>query len=75
MLPGLKDNFLDIESATKKLSIAIKPHLSPRHFKAFNMLFIQNCTEEEVAKYLGFKKVIFIVGVLPQSPGIQRHFF
>lgn len=50
-----KDNFLDIESAAKKLSIAIEPHLSSRHFKAFNMLFIQNCTEEEVAKYLGFK--------------------
>jgi hypothetical protein len=33
----------------------MKPHLSIRHFNAFKMLFINNCTEEEVAKYLGFK--------------------
>jgi hypothetical protein len=50
-----KDNFLDIDSAAKKLSKAIKPHLSSRHFKAFSMLFIENRTEEEVAKFLGFK--------------------
>jgi len=33
----------------------MKPHLSPRHFNAFKMLFVQNKSEEEVARYLGFK--------------------
>tara|TARA_B110000483_G_scaffold106259_1_gene129691 strand:- start:268 stop:906 length:639 start_codon:yes stop_codon:yes gene_type:complete len=50
-----KDNFLDLDSATKRLSEEMRPLLSIRHFNAFKMLFINNCTEEEVAKYLGFK--------------------
>ena len=50
-----KDNFLDLDSATIRLSEEKRPHLSTRHFNAFKMLFINNCTEEEVAKYLGFK--------------------
>ena len=50
-----KDDFLDLDSATTKLTKALKPHLTPRHFIAFKMLFVKNCSEEEVAKYLGFK--------------------
>tara|TARA_E500000305_G_scaffold111034_1_gene121112 strand:+ start:1059 stop:1730 length:672 start_codon:yes stop_codon:yes gene_type:complete len=50
-----RDNFLDIESATNKLSKEIKNELTSRQFTAFKMLFIQNKSEEEVAKYLGFK--------------------
>lgn len=50
-----KDEFLDLESATVKLSEEIKSELTPRQFVAFQMLFVQNKTEEEVAKYLGFK--------------------
>lgn len=49
------DNFLDLENATYKLALEMKPHLSPRHFNAFKMLFVQNKSEEEVARYLGFK--------------------
>jgi len=29
--------------------------LTPRQYKAFDMLFIQNMTDEEVAKEMGFK--------------------
>ena len=50
-----RDEFLDIQSATDKLSNEIKNELTPRQFVAFKMLFVQNKTEEEVAKYLGFK--------------------
>lgn len=50
-----KDETLDLEAATKKLSDEIKKELTPRQFVAFKMLFVQNYTEEEVAKYLGFK--------------------
>ena len=50
-----KDETLDLDTATKKLSNEIKKELTPRQFVAFKMLFVQNNTEEEVAKYLGFK--------------------
>jgi DNA-directed RNA polymerase specialized sigma24 family protein len=50
-----KDTFLDLESALGKLQKEIESEITPRQFKAFQMLFIENKTEEEVAKYLGFK--------------------
>jgi len=50
-----KDTYLDLESATHKLSMEMMTHLTPRHFEAFKMMFVKNCSEEEVAKYLGFK--------------------
>lgn len=50
-----KDDFLDLELATAKLSKEIEGELTPRQFVAFKMLFVQNKPEEEVAKYLGFK--------------------
>lgn len=52
---GQRDNFLDLERATTKLADEMRPHLSVRHFNAFKMLFINNNSEEDVAKYLGFK--------------------
>tara|TARA_R110000772_G_scaffold115621_9_gene220485 strand:+ start:477 stop:1148 length:672 start_codon:yes stop_codon:yes gene_type:complete len=50
-----QDNFLDLEKATIKLTAAMKPYLNDRHFIAFKMLFVDNSSEEDVAKYLGFK--------------------
>jgi DNA-directed RNA polymerase specialized sigma24 family protein len=50
-----RDNSLDLELATKKLSNEIQKELTERQFIAFKMLFVQNRTEEEVAKFLGFK--------------------
>jgi hypothetical protein len=50
-----KDNFLDIELATRKLESEMKVILNKRHFAAFRMLFVQNKSDEDVAKYLGFK--------------------
>ena len=50
-----KENFLDLEAATKKLQLEMKSELSGRQYEAFKMLFIQNKTEEQVASYLGFK--------------------
>lgn len=49
------DRVLNLESATRKLSAAMEPHLSKRHFIAFKMMFIENSTDEQIAKYLGFK--------------------
>lgn len=50
-----KDTFLDLGSALGKLQKEMKTHLNQRHFTAFNMLFVENKSEEEVAKFLGFK--------------------
>ena len=50
-----RDEFVNIEKALVKLSHAIKDELTPRQFEAFKMLFIENKSEEEVAKHLGFK--------------------
>ena len=33
----------------------MKIHLNSRQYVAFEMLFVQNKTEEQVANYLGFK--------------------
>ena len=48
-----RDTFLDLELATRKLESKI--HLNSRQYVAFEMLFVQNKTEEQVANYLGFK--------------------
>jgi hypothetical protein len=50
-----QDMFIDIEKATIKISEEIKPHLTPKQYKAFRMLFIENNSEEKVANYLGYK--------------------
>ena len=50
-----RDTFLDLERATTKLEAEMKKNLSKRHFVAFKMLFVQNKSEQEVAKYLGFR--------------------
>lgn len=50
-----KDEFINIEAAMSKLAVEMKKELTNRQFQAFKMLFVDNKTEEEVAKYLGFK--------------------
>ena len=50
-----RDDFLDIEEATEKISKELKPELTPKQYQAFRMLFIENHTEEKVASYLGYK--------------------
>jgi len=48
------ENF-NLELAIKKVDKFLKIELSDKHYEIFHMLFIQNKTEEEVAKYLGYK--------------------
>ena len=45
----------DIQAASQKLFKEMEKILTPRQYKAFNMLFIQNMSDEEVAKEMGFK--------------------
>jgi hypothetical protein len=50
-----KDDSVNLDAATKRLTLKIKTELNKRQFQAFKMLFVQNKSEEEVATFLGFK--------------------
>lgn len=50
-----KDDSVNLDAATKRLTLKIKAELNKRQFQAFKMLFVQNKSEEEVATFLGFK--------------------
>ena len=52
---GREDGFLNIEQATEKISIELKPQLNEKQYQAFRMLFIENHPEEKVAAFLGYK--------------------
>lgn len=51
----LKDEYIDIDSAEEKLHKEMKEILSQKHYKIYSMLFIQNLSEELVAKEMGYK--------------------
>ena len=44
-----------MEKASQKLIIELKETLNARQFQAFDLLYIQNLTDEEVALEMGFK--------------------
>ena len=46
---------VDMEQASQKLIIELKQTLNARQFQAFDLLYIQNLTDEEVALQMGFK--------------------
>ena len=48
-------NCFDIESAQNKLHAAMKQELNARQFSIYEMLFIKNMDEEEVALAIGYK--------------------
>lgn len=50
-----QDEFIDLETATGKISIELKKTLSEKQYTAFIMLFVENHSEEKVANYLGYK--------------------
>jgi DNA-directed RNA polymerase specialized sigma24 family protein len=50
-----RDENINLDEATIRLTNKIQGQLNTRHFEAFKMLFVQNKSEEEVARYLGFK--------------------
>lgn len=50
-----RDDFIDIDKATEKISVEIRRHLTTKQYKAFRMLFVENHSEQKVANYLGYK--------------------
>ena len=45
----------NIDNAVLKVQDQLKKDLSEKHFKIYQMLFIENKSEDEVAKFLGYK--------------------
>lgn len=49
------DNDFCYESSVEKLNEYMKKQLSANHYRAYEMLFFENCDEEDVAKFMGYK--------------------
>jgi DNA-directed RNA polymerase specialized sigma24 family protein len=49
------DTNVNFVSSIDKIDAMLKNELSEQHFRVYKMLFFENCSEEEVAKFLGFK--------------------
>jgi RNA polymerase sigma factor (sigma-70 family) len=49
------DNDFCYESSIERLNNYMEKELNPSHYRAYMMLFFENCDEEEVAKFMGYK--------------------
>ena len=47
--------FFDFEKATERISVLLRERLSKKQFELFNLLFIKNIDETEVANIMGYK--------------------
>lgn len=52
---AMRDKSFDIIDAQNKLNAHMKKELSEKQFQVYDLLFIQNLDEEEVAKIMGYK--------------------
>lgn len=49
------DTSIDFDASIKKLNALLKTSLSDTHYAVYTMLFFEHKTEEEVAKFMGYK--------------------
>ena len=49
------DNSFSYDLSVNKLNDHMKSQLSETHYRAYYMMFFENCTEEDVASYMGYK--------------------
>lgn len=52
---AMQDDSFDIIASQEKLNLQMKKQLSPKQFVVYDLLFIKNLDEEEVAKKMGYK--------------------
>ena len=52
---GDSNIFFDFEKATKRIAVLLKERISKKQFELFNLLFIKNIDESEVAEIMGYK--------------------
>jgi hypothetical protein len=53
--PSFSVDSFNVDGAIVKVQAHLKQELSERHYQIYDMLFIQNKSEEDVAKFLGYK--------------------
>ena len=53
--PSAHNIYFDFEKTTQRIQLILKETLSDRQFELFDLLFIQNIDEIEVAKRMGYK--------------------
>ena len=51
----MSGSYFDVDSAIKKLNKKAKQFLRPIEWKVYRLLYIENLTEEEAAKQMGYK--------------------
>jgi DNA-directed RNA polymerase specialized sigma24 family protein len=49
------DSSIDFDKSIKNLNVILEQQLSPEHYRVYIMLFFENCSEEDVARYMGYK--------------------
>lgn len=54
-LNSFVDSSIDFDKSIENLNVILEQQLSPEHYRVYIMLFFENCSEEEVARYMGYK--------------------
>ena len=54
-LNSFVDSSIDFDKSIEKLNVILEQQLSAEHYRVYIMLFFEDCSEEEVAKYMGYK--------------------
>jgi hypothetical protein len=49
------DNSFSYDLSVERLNQHMKSQLSDSHYNAYHMMFFEDCTEEEIASYMGYK--------------------
>lgn len=54
-LNSFVDSSIDFDKSIENLNVILEQQLSPEHYRVYIMLFFENCSEEDVARYMGYK--------------------
>ena len=54
-IDSFTDSGVDFDSSIQKLNEVLKVELSDEHYQVYMMLFFENASEDDVAKYMGYK--------------------
>ena len=49
------DSGVDFDASIEKLNAILKKELSSEHYQVYMMLFFEDSSEDDVAKYMGYK--------------------
>ncbi len=54
-IDSFTDSGVDFDASIQKLNEVLKKELSDEHYQVYMMLFFQDASEDDVAKYMGYK--------------------